>query len=116
MAGGKDVDLGSERESLKSGFLAANGFAAARREPLSGDASTRRYERLHLPGGGRLIFMDQPPALESAVCPPDATPQARVALGYNAASRLAGGSVAAFVAVAGYLRGQGLSAPEVLAC
>ena len=109
------MDLSSDREALKAGFLAAHGFGRARREPLSGDASTRRYERLHMPGGARLIFMDQPPALESSVCPPDATPEQRLALGYNAASRLAAGSVAAFVAVAGFLRSRGLSAPEILA-
>jgi aminoglycoside/choline kinase family phosphotransferase len=109
------VDLSSDREALKAAFLDAHGFGRARREPLSGDASTRRYERLHTPDGRRLIFMDQPPALESSICPPDATPEQRIALGYNAASRLAAGSVAAFVAVAGFLRSRGLSAPEVLA-
>jgi aminoglycoside/choline kinase family phosphotransferase len=107
--------LGSDREALKADFLARNGLAGARREALSGDASTRAYERLRLATGACLIFMDQPPALETAVCPPDATPEARIALGYNAASRLAAGSVAAFVAVAGWLRGQGLSAPAVVA-
>jgi len=107
--------LSSDREALKSDFLARHGFGRARRTPLSGDASTRSYERLQLADGARLIFMDQPPALESSVCPPDATPQERIALGYNAASRLAAGSVAAFVAVAGFLRSRGLSAPEVLA-
>ncbi|HKR90077.1 MAG TPA: phosphotransferase [Phenylobacterium sp.] len=104
-----------DREALKTAFLARHGFDRARREPLSGDASTRRYERLHLASGQRLIFMDQPPALESSVCPPDATPEQRIALGYNAASRLAAGSVAAFVAVAGYLRERRLSAPQILA-
>ena len=109
------MGLISDREALKSEFLARHGFGQARREPLSGDASTRRYERLHLADGSRRIFMDQPPALESAICPPDATPEARVAMGYNAASRLAAGSVAAFVAVAGYLRQRALSAPIVFA-
>jgi aminoglycoside/choline kinase family phosphotransferase len=105
--------LSSDREALKQAFLAANGFGAAVREPMGGDASTRLYERLRLPSGERFIFMDQPPALESAVCPPGATPAERLALGYNAASRLAAGSVAAFVAVAEYLRDQGLSAPAI---
>ena len=109
------MDLSSDREAWKSEFLDVHGFGRARREPLSGDASTRRYERLHMPGGARLIFMDQPPALESSICPPGATPDERVALGYNAASRLAAGSVAAFVAVAGFLKSRGLSAPEILA-
>jgi hypothetical protein len=80
---------------------------------MGGDASTRLYERLRLPTGESFIFMDQPPALESAVCPPNASPAERLALGYNAASRLAAGSVAAFVAVAEYLRSQGLSAPQI---
>ena len=109
------MDLSSDREALKAEFLAAHGFGQAQREPLSGDASTRRYERLLTPTGQSLIFMDQPPALESSICPPDATPDERMALGYNAASRLAAGSVAAFVAVAGFLRSRGLSAPEILA-
>lgn len=104
-----------ERELLRQAFLNANGFGEARREPMSGDASTRAYERLHAPGGATWILMDQAPRLETAPCPPDATPQERAALGYNAAYRLAAGRVDAFAAVAGYLRAQGLSAPEVVA-
>lgn len=103
----------SDREALKQAFLQANGFGQAVREPMGGDASTRLYERLRLPSGASFIFMDQPPALESAVCPPGATAAERMALGYNAASRLAAGSVAAFVTVAEYLRAQGLSAPAI---
>jgi hypothetical protein len=103
----------TDREALKRAFLAAHGFGQAVREPMGGDASTRLYERLRLPSGETFIFMDQPPALESAISPPGATAAERLALGYNAASRLAAGSVAAFVAVAEYLRGQGLSAPAV---
>lgn len=102
-----------DREALKREFLRAAGFGQAVREPLGGDASTRLYERLRLPSGESFIFMDQPPALESAVCPPGATREERLALGYNAASRLAAGSVAAFVAVAAYLKDQGLSAPQI---
>jgi aminoglycoside/choline kinase family phosphotransferase len=107
--------LSSERETAKAAFLAQGGFGHWRREPLTGDASTRAYERLHGPGGARAIFMDQPPSAETAPCPPDATPAERIALGYNAGARLAAGRVDAFVACAGYLRGQGLSAPEILA-
>jgi aminoglycoside/choline kinase family phosphotransferase len=102
-----------DRDALKQAFLAAHGFGRAVREPLGGDASTRLYERLRLPSGESLIFMDQPPAVESAICPPGATAAERMALGYNAASRLAAGSVAAFVTVADYLRSQGLSAPAI---
>jgi aminoglycoside/choline kinase family phosphotransferase len=107
--------LSSDRVEVKAGFLAAHGLAAARREPMPGDASTRLYERLHLTGGGRLIFMDQPPAAESQPCPPDATPDQRRALGYNAMARLAAGRVEAFVACAGWLRSLGLSAPAIIA-
>ena len=107
--------MSSERDDLKAAFLAGSGFGDARREALSGDASTRSYERLHLPSGRSLIFMDQPPAAESQPCPPEATEAERKALGYNALARLAAGKVEAFVACAGYLRSRGLSAPEVLA-
>jgi hypothetical protein len=101
--------------AAKAAFLEAHGFGDARREPLAGDASTRSYERLHRKGGASLIFMDQPASLETTPCPPDATPQERAALGYNASARLAAGRIDAFVAAAGYLRGLGLSAPEVIA-
>lgn len=114
MAPGKDEGLSSEREAEKAAFLTAAGLGAARREPLTGDASTRAYERLHLPTR-TFIFMDQPPALESAPCPPDATPAERAAAGYNALARLAAGRVDAFVATAGWLREQGLSAPAIIA-
>jgi aminoglycoside/choline kinase family phosphotransferase len=105
----------TEREAVKIDFLAAHGLVDARRKALAGDASTRAYERLHRPDGTSLIFMDQPPAAETQPCPPDATPQERMALGYNASARLAAGRVDAFVAAAGYLRSRGLSAPEIVA-
>ena len=83
MATGKDGLLSSERtaqvrktddrEILKAEFLRAHGFGDADRRLLAGDASTRRYERLRQPDGTSLIFMDQPPALESGVCPPGAS-------------------------------------------
>ena len=105
----------SDREALKAGFLEAAGFGDVRRQSLGGDASTRSYERLHRADGTSFIFMDQPPSMETAPCPPEATPDERRALGYNALARLAAGRVDAFVAVSGWLRAQGLSAPEVLA-
>jgi aminoglycoside/choline kinase family phosphotransferase len=107
--------LSSDREALKAEFLKAAGFGDARRERLSGDASTRLYERLDRGDGARFILMDQPPALESVICPPEATEAERMSLGYNAAARLAAGSVAAFVTAAAFLRRLGLSAPRVLA-
>jgi N-acetylmuramate 1-kinase len=107
--------LSSDREAEKAAFLAANGLGDARRERLAGDASTRLYERLHRAGKSSLIFMDQPPNAETAPCPPEATPDQRRALGYNASARLAAGRVEAFIACAAYLHGRGLSAPEVVA-
>ena len=107
--------MSSEREAARAAFLARAGLAAARRERLPGDASTRLYERLHPQGGGTLILMDQPPALETQPCPPEATPEERAALGYNALTRLAAGRVDAFIAAAEWLRDQGLSAPRIIA-
>ncbi|MES3030496.1 MAG: phosphotransferase [Pseudomonadota bacterium] len=107
--------MSSDREGRKAEFLKAAGFGDARREPLAGDASTRAYQRLHQPNGSVAIFMDQAPALETTVCPPGATDAERMAMGYNAAARLAAGSVAAFVATAAFLRERGLSAPAILA-
>ena len=107
--------MSSDREAAKAEFLARAGFGEAAREPLAGDASTRRYERLTTPGGAKLIFMDQPPAVESAPCPPDATPAERIEAGYNASARLAAGRIEAFIAAADYLRSRGLSAPEIVA-
>ncbi len=104
-----------DREESARGFLSSAGMAAAAREPLAGDASTRRYERLHRGDDASLIFMDQPPSLETQPCPPLATDDERRALGFNAMYRLAAGRVEAFVACAGYLRGAGLSAPRVVA-
>lgn len=106
--------MSSEREAAKAAFLKAGGFGDMRRQPLSGDASTRVYERLHRPDGGTLIFMDQPPRAETAPCPPGATRAERQALGFNAAYRLAAGRVDAFVACARHLTSLGLSAPEIL--
>ena len=107
--------MSSDREALKTAFLARHGLADAERQMLAGDASTRRYERLRRPGQASLIFMDQPPSSETAPCPPDATPEERQTLGYNALARLAAGRVDAFVGVAEWLKAQGLSAPGVIA-
>ena len=75
------------RDAEIAAFLAAQGWAGARRTPLAGDASARRYERLAAPGRGA-VLMDMPPA--SGL---DARP---------------------FLAVTAWLRRGGLSAPEVL--
>lgn len=93
-------------------LLQETGFADAECAPLAGDASTRRYERLFL-AGRRAILMDAPPSVESAPCPPGATPAERRTLGWNATSRLAASRVEAFAAVASHLRSLGLAAPEI---
>lgn len=95
-------------------FLTRAGWADARREAIPGDASTRRYERLFR-GGRSYILMDQPRGAETAACPPEATPDERRALGYNALARLAGPDTRPFAAIAGYLRKRGFSAPELFA-
>ena len=104
-----------EREAARFAFLNTAGLAGTCRQPLAGDASTRVYERLVPVSGPSLIFMDQPPALETLPCPPLAGEAERAALGYNALARLAAGRVEAFVACASYLRGLGLSAPRIVA-
>ena len=110
----------SGRPEAREAFLRAHGLADAGREPMAGDASTRTYVRLHRQGGAPqgatpLILMDAPPAAESAPAAADATPAQRIALGYNAVTRLAGGRVDAWAAVAAFLRARGLSAPAVVA-
>ena len=100
------------RHETMDAFLDRAGWRASRREPLPGDASTRRYIRLRQ-GERTALLMDQPQAAETAVAPADATPEQRAALGYNAVARLAGADVARFVAAAKYLRQQGLAAPDI---
>ena len=105
--------MGAEREDARVAFLKAAGLAHAERRPLPGDASTRRYERLHLPSGATLMLMDAPPSAESPVCDPAWSGAQRQAAGWNAMARLAAGRVDAFAATAAYLRGRGLSAPAI---
>ncbi len=96
------------RADARDAFLHAHGLAEAVREPMAGDASTRAYVRLHrIAGGSPLILMDAPPAAESATAGADATAEQRIALGYNAVTRLAGGRVDAWAAVAAFLRALG---------
>jgi hypothetical protein len=74
---------------VKVTFLAAAGWAGAQWTPLAGDASARRYDRVRGPGGRRAVLMDAP------------------------ASR--GEDVRPFWALTLWLRGEGLSAPAILA-
>ncbi len=106
--------MAAERNEAIETFLAASGWGAAKRAPLPGDASTRRYERLAMNGRAAML-MDQPQSAEAPPAPSSATPEERRALGYNAVARLAGADCGRFVAAANYLRGRGLSAPEILA-
>jgi aminoglycoside/choline kinase family phosphotransferase len=69
-------------------FLAAHGWEGAEIRPLAGDASFRRYFRVHGAGGARAVLMDAPPPHE------DPRP---------------------FVAAAEWLAGAGLSAPSIIA-
>ena len=101
------------RRDAMTAFLAESGWGTAELKPLPGDASTRRYIRLHM-GGRTAMLMDQPQHAEAPTAGPDATPEARRALGYNATARLAGADCGRFVATAHYLKGCGLAAPEVL--
>src|SRR5690349_3089040 len=101
------------RREAMTVFLAESGWGTAELKPLPGDASTRRYVRLHM-GGRTAMLMDQPQNAEAPTAGPDATPEARRALGYNAMARLAGADCGRFVATARYLKACGLAAPEVL--
>lgn len=105
----------SDRERQRLDFLTAAGLGDSAREPLPGDASTRRYERLTTPDGQSLMLMDQPPAAESRPCDPAWSPDRRRAEGWNAVARLSAGRIEAFAAVAAHLKDLGLSAPEVVA-
>ena len=102
------------RETQIKDFLAASGWGAAAVAPLPGDASTRRYARLHLNGRTGML-MDQPQGAEAPVAPADADAQTRRALGYNAVARLAGADCARFAAASAWLRGHGLAAPDIYA-
>ena len=102
------------RQAAREAFLAGTAWADATVLPLAADASTRSYARLA--GGPRpALLMDAPPAAEAAPCPPDASPEERAALGYNAQARLAGSSLAAFAGLSDWLRARGVRAPEVYA-
>jgi len=106
--------MNPERHEAMNEFLCGAGWGAASMSPLPGDASTRRYVRLHR-GGDSAMLMDQPQNAESPQSPANATPEERRALGYNAVARLAGADCGRFVAVADFLRARGLSAPHVYA-
>ena len=104
----------TKAQDLRHTFVQQAGWGDAIAKPLAGDASTRSYERLEK-ADRRAVLMIAPPGAEAAACPPDATPQKRQALGYNALARLAGPNLSAFVAISQSLKQIGLSAPEIYA-
>jgi N-acetylmuramate 1-kinase len=107
------TEANPNREAERRAFLASAGLADARREPLPGDASTRRYERLFPAEGPSLMLMDQVAAAESPPADPSWSPERRRAEGWNAIARLSAGRIEAFAAVAAHLRSVGLSAPDM---
>lgn len=76
------------RVELAERFVAGTDWAGAQRRPLAGDASNRKYERLHL-NGATAVLMDAPPDKGEDVRP--------------------------FVRIARFLTDAGLSAPRILA-
>ena len=100
------------RAEARARFLKAAGWGGADVAPFPGDASTRAYFRLQ-DGARKAVLMDAPAGAEAPACPPDADPETRAQLGYNALARLAGPDTAAFAALAGALTARGFSAPRV---
>lgn len=78
-----------DRENQLRTFLSLSGWDGARRQPLAGDASARRYERLTIRAQSTAILMDAAPGQAD--------------------------DVADFVRIGAYLNSIGLSAPAVLA-
>ena len=101
------------RDLLIRAFLQANGWSAAARAPVAGDASSRRYERLEMTGQ-KAVLMDAPVLGEGVTCPAGADTAARTALGYTAVARLAGANPHAFICLATELTRRGFSAPRIL--
>lgn len=86
-----DPDLipGWDRAEARHRLLAGQGWGAARAAFLAGDASDRSYNRITRDDGHSAVLMDAPPGK--------------------------GEDLAAFIRIADWLRGLGLSAPEILA-
>lgn len=95
-----------ERLAVIRSFLVNHGYATAPLRYLQGDASVRRYARLHPPGAATLVLMDWPRQ-------PDGPP-IRNSLPYSRIAHLAEG-VRPFVAIASHLASRGLSAPVIYA-
>jgi aminoglycoside/choline kinase family phosphotransferase len=85
-------------------FLETTGFADAQRQRLTGDASTRSYERLEL-NGQTFLLMNSPRR-------PDGPP-VRDGKPYSAIAHLAE-DITPFLAMARALSERGLSAPQII--
>lgn len=79
----------SDRATKLTSFLERADLADAERKNLAGDASNRRYERLHLEDGTTRVLMDAPPEKGEDVRP--------------------------FIKIARHLQSLGLSAPKIQA-
>jgi tRNA threonylcarbamoyl adenosine modification protein YjeE len=93
----------AERMAVVRRFLDSTSYAAAERRRITGDASTRSYERLQL-NGKTAILMNAPRR-------PDGPP-VRGGRSYSAIAHLAE-DIVPFVALANGLRQLGLSAPQI---
>ncbi len=89
-----------------NGLLAEAGFDKAERRFLTGDASTRAYERLIAPDGRTAILMISPPRTDA--------PVVRFGKPYYEIARLAY-DIRPYLAMDRALRAQGVSAPAILA-
>ena len=87
------------RETQIKAFLRTAGWEAAQRNPLPGDASSRRYEKLSL-NGSRAVLMDAPSGAPSG--------------GYADIAKLADGRMAAFTSICQALTQRGFSAPKII--
>ncbi len=87
-------------------LLSASGFGKATRAYLTGDASTRAYERLTNPDGRTAILMVSPPRADA--------PVVRFGKPYYEIARLAP-DIVPFLAMGKALRAEGVSAPAILA-
>lgn len=82
------MEVEADRDAALRAWLREEAGAEGRLEPLAGDASFRRYLRLHAGSGGVFVVMDAPPGRENP---------------------------AAFVRVAGLLRAAEVNAPRIFA-
>ena len=94
------------RQKAVDDVMNASGWRGAERHFMMGDASTRAYERLVRPDGSSAILMISPPKTDG--------PLIRGGKTYSSLARLAE-TITPFIALAGGLRAEGFSAPEVLA-